>query len=212
MGKPLIAYTLQAAKASKLIDRIIVSTDDEAIAKVARRYGAETPFLRPAELSTDTSNAEVGLLHAVNWLAENENYKVDIVVYLQVTDIFRQRHFVDQVITWLLEDKTLETAFVGNPTHKKFWIEKEGKFVRLSKKKYITRQKERKPFVREDTGLACATRVKVIKRGQRVGDRVKILLNDDPNGGVDIHDIETLRLAEWILQQEKKKRSKKYYY
>lgn len=210
-GKPLIAYTIEAAKQCNLVDRIIVSTDDTEIAEIAKKYGAEVPFKRPKELATDIATVESVLLHAVDQL-ENNNYNIDIVVYLQITDIFRQRHFINQVIKWLLEDKKLETAFVGYPTHKKFWIERNDKFVRLSKRKYITRQEEKRFFIREDTGLACATRIQVIRRGERVGNPVKILLNDDPNSGIDIHNQESLELAEWILKKEEKTNFNKYYY
>lgn len=70
-GKPMIAYSIACAMSSGLFDRVVVSTDDEEIAEVAKRYGAEVPFMRPAELSDDhTANAEV-MAHAIDWLIEH---------------------------------------------------------------------------------------------------------------------------------------------
>ena len=71
-GKPLIAYTIEAAKESGVFDRIILSTDDQEIADVAKRYGVEVPFLRPAEFAPDTTPHLSVMQHAVTWLKEHE--------------------------------------------------------------------------------------------------------------------------------------------
>ncbi len=86
----MISYAIEASKECALVDRTIVSTDDEEIAKIARDYGAETPFLRPKGLSGDYANAEECLVHAVDWLKNNEDYLVDIVSYVQATDLFKK--------------------------------------------------------------------------------------------------------------------------
>src|SRR5687767_5970077 len=67
-GKPLIAYSIEAARASRFIERVIVSTDDPEIAKVAQQYGAEIPFIRPAELAQDNSPEWLAWQHAVRSL------------------------------------------------------------------------------------------------------------------------------------------------
>ena len=82
-GHPLIAYSIAAAKQSQTVTRVIVSTDDEEIAAVARQYGAETPFLRPAELAEDTTLDLPVFQHALNWLAEHENYHPQLVIQLR---------------------------------------------------------------------------------------------------------------------------------
>src|SRR3989338_3168404 len=86
LGKPLIAYTIEAAKKSGVFDpavggasRLILSTDDPEIAEVAKKYGCEVPFLRPKELARDETPHLLVLQHAVQWLKENENYKPDYV-------------------------------------------------------------------------------------------------------------------------------------
>lgn len=81
-GKPLIAYSIEAALASKLFDKVIVSTDDEEIAMIAKRYGAEVPFIRPAELSDDFTGTSDVLKHALAYLEkEGEHYEYACTIY-----------------------------------------------------------------------------------------------------------------------------------
>ncbi len=97
-GKPLIAHTIQASLESGALDRVIVSTDDEEIAAVARQCGASVPFLRPQELATDTTPTLPVLVHAVEWLKEHEGFSPDITVILQPTTPLRQpRHIQESV-------------------------------------------------------------------------------------------------------------------
>jgi len=83
-GKPIIAYSIQAAQSSKLFDRIIVSTDSTEIAEVARSYGAEIPFMRPPELADDLTQTDPVILHALKWLLEN-GQKVNYVCCIYPT-------------------------------------------------------------------------------------------------------------------------------
>lgn len=88
-GKPLLAWTIESALKADCVERVIVSTDDEEIARVARDWGAETPFLRPAELARDDTPGIDPVIHAVEWLAEKENYLPEWVVLLQPTSPLR---------------------------------------------------------------------------------------------------------------------------
>ena len=88
-GKPMLAWSIEAAKKSGLFERIICSTDDEEIAIVAREHGAETPFLRPAELSDDHTGTIPVVAHAINKLQNSEN-KIDIVCCIYATAPFIQ--------------------------------------------------------------------------------------------------------------------------
>ncbi|GAB4399656.1 MAG: N-acylneuraminate cytidylyltransferase [Anaerolineales bacterium] len=101
-GYPLIAWSIAAAKQSNLVTRIIVSTDDEEIAEVAREWGAETPFLRSAELAQDKTTDLPVFEHALKWLEETEGYRPDIVVQLRPTSPIRPPKMVDDAIRILL--------------------------------------------------------------------------------------------------------------
>lgn len=89
-GKPLIAYTIEAAKLSGACDRVIVTTDDPEIADVSRTWGAEVPFMRPANLAEDKTPTLPVAAHAVAWLKEHESYEPDAVMILQPTTPMRQ--------------------------------------------------------------------------------------------------------------------------
>lgn len=101
-GYPLIAWSIAAAKQSALVTRVIVSTDDEEIAAVAREYGAETPFLRPAELALDNTTDLPVFEHVLKWLEELEGYHPDVVIQLRPTSPIRPKTLVDDAIRVLL--------------------------------------------------------------------------------------------------------------
>jgi YrbI family 3-deoxy-D-manno-octulosonate 8-phosphate phosphatase len=101
-GHPLIAWSIAAAKQSEFVTRTIVSTDDEEIATIARACGADSPFLRPAELARDETTDLPVFAHALQWLAEHENYHPEAVVQLRPTSPIRPRTCVDSAIQILL--------------------------------------------------------------------------------------------------------------
>ena len=199
-GKPLIAWTIEASLACPLIDRTIVSTDDDEIAQVARVHNAETPFKRPAHLAADRASTEGVLQHAVEWLEEFEAYRTDIVMFLQPTDIFRRQRWLADTVQALLDDPSLESCFVGWETYKNFWQVEAGRFAHLSWRGYGPRQ-AKSVVIREDTGLACATRASVIKAGKRIGTNVKIITDDDFTIGIDVQYPFDLWLANKVIEE-----------
>lgn len=102
-GYPLIAWSIAAAKQSEYVRRVIVSTDDEVIAAVARECGAETPFLRPAEFAQDKTTDLPVFEHAIQWLEENENYRPEIIIQLRPTSPIRPKNMLDDAIRILLD-------------------------------------------------------------------------------------------------------------
>lgn len=206
-GKPLIAHTISAAKLAKNVDRVIVSTDDEEIAEVANRFGAEVPFIRPKEFATNTATAESVHKHAIEWLEENEGYKADIGIYLQCTDLFRKVEWIDEAVHRLLENPELDSVFVAFHDHKNFWEKGKEGYYRITKAvdkegAYLPRQLK-PPIFREDTGLVCATRVKWLKKGIRIGPKVGIIVNKDTASMIDIHTDFELWLADKVLTEWK---------
>lgn len=123
-GKPLIAYTINHALKSKLITRTIVSTDDPEIAEVARVYGAEAPFLRPAEYAQDSSLDLEVFLHAFEWLQKNENHVPDMFVHLRPTRPFRDVAKIDDAIKLMIahpEADSLRSVTTPQQTPYKMW-------------------------------------------------------------------------------------------
>ncbi len=101
-GAPLIAYSIAAGLRANTITRVIVSTDDEEIAEVARAWGAEVPFLRPAELAEDQTPDYPVFRQALDWLAEHEGYRPEVVVQLRPTSPVRPISCVDDAVNLLL--------------------------------------------------------------------------------------------------------------
>ncbi len=120
-GKPLIAWTIEAAQAAPLVNRVLVSTDDVEIARVAQDYGADV-LMRPAELATDTASSEAALLHALETLAANEDYHPDILAFLQCTSPLMTAADIDGTIR-LVQQQEYDSAVTMIPYHYFLWRE-----------------------------------------------------------------------------------------
>jgi N-acylneuraminate cytidylyltransferase/CMP-N,N'-diacetyllegionaminic acid synthase len=105
LGKPLIAYSIEQAKKSRYIDKIIVSTDSRKISKIAQLYGAEIPFIRPKRLATDKAGTIDVLLHAIDWMENRERYDFDILVLLHANTPLRDTKDIDKSIELLFLKK-----------------------------------------------------------------------------------------------------------
>lgn len=97
-GKPLLAYSIEQAQASRLIERVIVSTDSPQYAEIARAYGAEVPFLRPAEIAQDGSTDLQVFEHALGWMQEQEKQTPELCVHLRPTYPLRRASDIDAMI------------------------------------------------------------------------------------------------------------------
>ncbi|MFO0718737.1 MAG: acylneuraminate cytidylyltransferase family protein [Candidatus Paceibacterota bacterium] len=109
-GKPLIAYSIDEAKKSKYIDKLITSTDDVEIAEVAKQYGCDVPFMRPADLAGDSVTDYPVFLHALKWLKENEGYEPDIIVQLRPTSPLRTVEHIDAAIELLVKNPEADSV------------------------------------------------------------------------------------------------------
>jgi CMP-N-acetylneuraminic acid synthetase len=123
-GKPLIAYTIEAALQSKLLSELIVSTDDEEIKEVAISYGAMVPFLRPKHLAGDTSTDLDVLKNVIGWYGKVRDLEIDKIVYLRPTTPFKTGELIDKCI-----DKFEVSNFSGfrtvtrvNGVHHPYWM------------------------------------------------------------------------------------------
>lgn len=129
-GKPLIAWTIEAAKAAPSVTRIICSTEDQEIADVAKAHGAEVPFLRPAEIAKDLSTDVEFLTQALDWLKTNENYIPDIVLRLPPTSPLRTAAHIEEGIRVLLDNPEADACrpIAESPKHPyKMWKISEDK-------------------------------------------------------------------------------------
>lgn len=109
-GKPMLAYSIEHALQSKLINRVIVSTDSEEYAKISNLFGAETPFIRPAEYATDTALDIDVFRHCLSYLKDTEGYEADLVVQLRPTYPIRNPADIDRMIRMLLENEEADSV------------------------------------------------------------------------------------------------------
>ncbi|MBI3318713.1 MAG: NTP transferase domain-containing protein [Candidatus Omnitrophica bacterium] len=186
-GVPLLEYTIRSARESLRLDRVIVSTDHRPVAEACRRLGAESPFLRPAELSRPSATVTDVLLHAVEQLKRQEGYGAEWVVKLEVTHPFRPKGMIDDLIETALE-QGLDSAFVAYEEVQSHWtLEESGRLEQLGQGVDLPRG-QRRPFYREASGLAALTRVENLKEGRLYGNNVGLVPLRDLFALVDTHE------------------------
>jgi N-acylneuraminate cytidylyltransferase len=206
-GHPLIAYSIEAGLAARLVTRVIISTDDEEIAAVARQYGAEAPFLRPSEFAQDQTLDLPVFQHALAWLAEHENYRPDVVVQLRPTSPVRPPSLVDEAVCLLLEhpeaDSVRGIVPAGQNPHKMWRIDPEtGQMRPLLAVEGIAEPynapRQALPPVFWQTGHVDAIRPDLFDQGTMSG-KVILPVLVDPAYTVDIDTPKDWARSEWLV-------------
>lgn len=146
-GKPLIAYTIEAAKQSHHLSRVIVSTDSEEIARISRERGAEVPFLRPPELAADTSKIIDAVRHLLAKLRADEGYAPDCTVLLQPTSPLRTAADIDTTIELLLA-READSAITVSPVEPRVFIKRETGELELQSDRTFLRSTNRQELTR----------------------------------------------------------------
>ncbi len=208
-GFPLIAYSIAAALQAELVTRVIVSTDDLEIAEVAHQYGAETPFMRPAELAADRTTDLPVFQHALSWLEKHEAYRPDLVLHLHCTSPVRPRGCLDQAIRQMIEHPEADcTRSVEEPLQSpyKMWhIDKgTGQMKPLLKLKGVKEPyntpRQLLPPAYLQTGHVNAIRPGVIRAGSMTG-KVILPIIIDSRYDVDIDTVADWEHGEWVIAQ-----------
>ena len=148
-GKPLLAYTIEAAHAAGVFDRLILSTDDDAIANYARTLRCEVPFMRPADLARDETPHLPVLQHAVSWLAQHEGYHPDAVVILQPTSPLRRPEHIRAIVDLLARndvDSVLTVSAVPPHMHplRMLRVDEDGRAVLFGSGEPVRRRVNRR--------------------------------------------------------------------
>ena len=209
-NKPLIYFPIMAALKSGVCDKVCVSTDSIKIAKIAKKYGAEVPFLREKNFSKDRTTTEATLQNALLSLEDHYDTKFDICVFLTCTNLFRKISWIQKAVNILKKDNKYDSAFSVNEMYKHFWHKQNNTFKKVSPwmKSYTSRQIGNKIY-REDTGLALASRSSLWRKGKRIGKKNYFIVNNDPYTGIDIHDLNDLKLANLVMKLLKKEKLNK---
>lgn len=162
LGKPLITWSIDAALKSKYIDRIIVSTDDEEIAKISRRNGAETPFIRPNSLARDNSQSIDVVTHTIKMLKDS-NDEYDYVILLQPTSPFRNSIHIDEAVETLIEKSASAIISTTKSDINPKWmntIPESGDMTSFLDKKYQNKRSQDLPVYYQLNGAIYLSKVK----------------------------------------------------
>jgi N-acylneuraminate cytidylyltransferase len=206
-GHPLIAYSIAAGLAAETVTRVMVSTDDEKIAAISRRYGAEAPFLRPAEFSQDHTPDLPVFQHALQWLEANESYRPEIVVQLRPTSPLRRTRHIDQAVLRLIERPeadAVRTVCIPFQNPFKMWrIDAEGfmvPFVDIGIPEAYNLPRQALPEVYWQTGYVDAAWGDTIRqKNSMTGDRILPLIIGAEEW-IDIDSPDDWRRAERLLE------------
>ena len=212
-GEPLIYYTIREAKRSRLLDAFIVSTDDPKIASVARRFGADAPFLRPKKFAGDKSTDIEFFKHAVSWVEKHRGWRPDIVVNLRPTAPLRIAEDIDRVISLMLKTgcDSVRTVSAPNPFNPfKMWTisaQETGIMKPLIKTAHYSKlgtdvPRQLLPQVYWQNGLVDATRAKFIKHGVVYGPDIRGLITD-PVRNADLDEPKDLKVAARLMKELK---------
>lgn len=208
-GHPLIAYSIAAGLNAKTVTRVIVSTDDEEIAEVARKYGAETPFLRPTEFSQDDTLDLPVFQHALKWLAENEDYCPDIVIQLRPTSPVRPPDCVDNAVKLLLDnpeaDSVRGVVSSGQNPYKMWEIDQSGQMLPLLDVDGLAEPynapRQKLPQTYWQTGHIDAIRADTILKKKSMSGEVILPLLIDVRYTVDIDTQRDWERAEQLMMR-----------
>jgi N-acylneuraminate cytidylyltransferase len=207
-GFPLLAWTIAAGRAASQVDAVLVSTDDEEIAEVARGFGAEAPFLRPAELARDDTPDLPVFEHALGWLERERGWVPELVVQLRPTSPFRPVGMVDEAVSLLrahTEADSLRAVTTPAQTPYKMWRVEERLLAPLIgsfEEELFNAPRQRLPRVCWQTGHIDVVRPATILEKRSMTGRRIVPYVVDPRYAVDIDTLEQLELAEWLLARD----------
>lgn len=198
-GHPLISYTIKAAQESSHLTDYLVSSDDKEIIDIARSYGAPVPFVRPAELATDTIRNSDVIIHALEFMEAKNGLQYDIVVLLQPTAPIRKSGHIDEAIMRLWESELDTLASVKGPYQKRDPILKridhDGLLVPYCKKDDLD---PREPFYVYNAALYAVKRDYLLKNRIWVSDKQEYLLMDKYHS-TDVDEMSDFITAEAYL-------------
>lgn len=194
-GKPLIAYTIEGAMNSQYIDNVVVSTDDEEIAEVAKIYGANI-IIRPQALAEDHVPLDPVVYHAVNAVEYQENIQYDYVLTIQPTSPLLQTNTLDKMIEKMIESD-YDTLMSVKPENHLFWIKNGARFSPLYEERKNRQYLD--PIYRE-TGAVVISRRGVLSENNRIGENISLFILPDEES-VDIDNYQDWETAESLLRR-----------
>ncbi len=203
LGKPLIAYAIESALGARSIDRVVVSTDDPEIAAVARRFGGEVPFMRPAELATDTAAAVDNYIYTVDRLARESGRAIDSFAVLLPTAPLRTSDDVDRAVEMFIErnaDSVVSYTPEAHPVRWHKYLNPDGTFVDILGDSLANRQDIRTSYY--PNGAVYVFRTALILERRYYSDRSYAYVMPRSRS-VDIDTLDDFAFAEFLMRHDR---------
>ncbi len=202
-GKPLIAYTIEAALKSKRISRLIISTDDEEIATISESFGGEVPFMRPDSLATDMSTSLDVLRYTFDRLEREENIKVNEFVLLQPTSPLRKSTHIDEAVNLFYQKKADAVISACKEMHSIFWhkfITEEGQFENIFQDNFLKNRQELRETYRPN-GAIYIFNQSILQTGEYYTEKTYAYVMDSKSS-VDIDTIDDFAYVEYLMKKK----------
>ncbi|KKQ57703.1 MAG: Acylneuraminate cytidylyltransferase [Parcubacteria group bacterium GW2011_GWA2_38_13] len=204
-GKPLLAYSIEAARSSQYIDRIIVSTEDMEIANIAKKFGADVPALRPMELAEDATKSDDVLKYTAEYMESKENYIPDIIVLIQPTSPLVSAEDIDKTVETLIAGNSHSSLTVCEITERPEWMYRLNGNVASP---YIQgevpyRHQDMQKLYRTNGAVYCVKREILLKKGILVDKESLRVYIMPKERSVDIDDINDFNYAETLIENNK---------
>ncbi|MDP2167679.1 MAG: acylneuraminate cytidylyltransferase family protein [Thermodesulfovibrionales bacterium] len=200
-GKPLIAHSIEHAKSSRSVSRVLVSTDDGEIAEISRQYGAEV-IMRPPELAVATATSESAIQHVLGLLQKQEGYQPDIIVFLQCTSPVREPDDIDNAVRLFIESGA-DSLFSVCRWNKFIWRRKGDK-VESVNYDYKNRWREQdfpEQFMENGSIYVFKPNV-LVELNNRLGGKIEVYEMDFLSS-FQIDSPEDIEVCEWILKRQR---------
>lgn len=203
-GKPLLAWTIKSALKSKLIGRVVVSSDDKEILEATLKFGAE-PIRRPKNISGDKSLFKLLIFHALDYLKKNEKYIPDIIVYLQPTSPLRESKDIDKALSLLKGDtqSVISVYEIDNKILKSFFVDKRGIMKGISNNEFPFMNRQLLPKAYMPNGSIYAIRTKSFLKNGNFFNKKTVAYLMTGEKSIDVDSIEDMKKAEKILRDKK---------
>ena len=204
-GKPLIAWTIEAALESKVFDHVFVSTDCDEIAQISKSFGAEVPFLRPTEIATDTATTNDVVTHLVAWFEEEHNREVTTIAILQPTSPLRNAQHIQESFKVMRDKQAKAIVSVCELEHPIQFCNKlgsDGSMDNFIDSKNLKRTQELEPYYRLNGAIYFLSRGYVNRLSELYSEGTYSYLMSSKSS-IDVDTIDDFELAEFFMNKLK---------
>jgi len=196
-NRPLLEYTVRRARESEYIKKVIVSTDNSELAKLAGQMGAEAPFLRDAAFSKEDVTIAQVLQHTLERIEGIKIYP-DLVVSLEITFPFRPGGLLDNMIRHLVEEG-FDSVVAARVENRAIWKEYDGNIRQLDEG--LTPRQFKEPSFLELKGVGCVTHPEFLREGSLMGRKIGIFEVNDPYSHLEVRSPDDFKMAEILMKE-----------